>query len=83
MQARTSEKDKELRALQLRIERQQTDIEQLRNQYRTAQQNYDRQVPLQFKPGRGALPEGALQSVALSRLCGCNRWWSTPQQSTR
>ena len=44
VQAHLAEKDKEIRALQLRIERQQADIEQLRNQYRTAQQNYDRQV---------------------------------------
>lgn len=44
LQAHMAEKDKEKQAQQVRIQRQQADIEQLRNQYRTAQQNYDRQV---------------------------------------
>ena len=44
MQAQLGEKDKDAKALQARLGRQQADIEQLRGQYRTAQQNYDRQV---------------------------------------
>ena len=43
-QAHLAEIEKERHALQLRVGRQQADIEQLRNQYRTAQQNYDRQA---------------------------------------
>ena len=44
MQAELEEKRKDIQSLHVRIARQDTDIRQLSNQYRSAQQNYERQV---------------------------------------
>ena len=43
-QAQLADKDKNISRLRMQLEQQHADIEGLRNQYRTAQQNYDRQV---------------------------------------
>ena len=44
VQAELEEKKKDIQSLHVRIARQDSDIRQLSNQYRSAQQNYERQV---------------------------------------
>ena len=44
LQAELEEKRKDIQSLHVRIARQDSDIRQLSSQYRSAQQNYERQV---------------------------------------